>query len=145
MTENHSRRTFVKGIAATGTAATGVAAFGGSTAAQEEGLNVNTGNLNITEQNGEQQAEGLIVVQAQNVALQDVVEVTVGDDVVNIEDVEVLNENVIQVAVADAVDVEGTQVAVTVLGETEQGQQLEGTDTVQIGQGGQTGGGGNGG
>lgn len=149
MTEKQSRRTFVRGVAATGTVATGIAAFGGQTAAQEQDadadtdIDVDASQLQITPQRGQQRAAGLINVQAQNVVIQDVLDVTIAGVSVNVQNVNILSDNVVNINVADAVDVEGTQalVAVTILGETiqEAEQEFTGEDTVDIQQTGQTG------
>lgn len=139
--EGQSRRAFLKTSATVGAVATGAGAFGGQAIAQNNPVNVDASQLEITtNQEGKQVAEGLINVQAQNVvvAIQDVLDVQIGDVSVNIEDVEVLSDNEVNVAVADVIDIEGNQVqvAVTILGETEQGQEQEftGTDTVTIDQ-----------
>ena len=128
--EDIDRRTFVKGAAATGVAATGVGAFSGGAAAQQT-VPIDTSNLQITSQRGQQQAAGLIVVQLQNldVELQDVVDVVVqvGDDVVSVQNVRILNNNNVQLNVSDLVDVAGNtvQVAVTLLGQTAQQGETE--------------------
>lgn len=136
-TETATRRTILRGSAAVGIAATtGVATFGGQAAAQS--VNVDASDLQITTQQGQQMASGLINVQLQNLVIQDVVEVTVGGDVVEIKNVDILSNNEVNINVADAVDVEGTQalVAVTILGETTQGavQEFTGEDTVDVQQ-----------
>jgi hypothetical protein len=126
-----TRRTFMKGAAATGIAATGIAAFSGNAAAQP---NIDTSDFTVIEQDGVQTAEGLIVVQAQNIAITDLVEVVIGRSVV--ENVEILNitDNVVQIAITESlVDVRGVQaqIAVTVLGQSTQGQQQEIERTVR--------------
>ena len=51
--EDDSRRTFLKGAAATGVAATGLTALTGNAAAQRQRVrNLNLGNLTVTQQNG---------------------------------------------------------------------------------------------
>ena len=123
MTENPTRRTFVKGVAATGTAATGIAAFGGQAAAQ----NVNANSLF---------GSGLVVVQGVNV--QDVLEVgdvdvTILEDVdvdIDIQDVQVLNDNVVRilndVTVEDVLNENQVTVQVSILGD------IVGTDVVNV-------------
>lgn len=85
MTENPTRRTFVKGVAATGTAATGVAAFGGQTAAQQDGP---IGDVTATLQ------EGLVNVTIGDVTVEDIdiLRIRVRDVVVTITDNEILND-----------------------------------------------------
>ena len=123
MTEKQSRRTFVKGVAATGTAATGVAAFGGQAAAQ----NVNANSLF---------GSGLIVVQGVNV--QDVidvgdVDVTILENVdvdIDIQDVQILNDNVVRilndVTVENVLNQNQVTVQVSILGD------IVGTDVVNV-------------
>lgn len=119
MTENNppeddSRRNFLKGAAATGITATGLLAFSGSATAQ---------NVRRLQLGDVQAAEGLLTVQIQNVNVlnnldvEDVVVTVIGGDVrileggINIEDslieisnndidVDLLNDSVVQVAVA---------------------------------------------
>ena len=81
MTEKQSRRTFVKGVAATGTAATGVAAFGGQAAAQQDGP---ISDVTATLQN----QDGLVNVSIGDVTVEDVdvIKVRVRDVVVTITD-----------------------------------------------------------
>ena len=124
MTENPSRRTFVKGVAATGTVATGVAAFGGQAAAQ----NVNADSLF---------GSGLVVVQGVNV--QDVldvgdVDVTILEDVdvdIDVQDVQVLNNNVVRilnnVTVENVLNRNQVTVQVSILG-----GDFVGTDVVNV-------------
>lgn len=118
MTDNNvpddSRRTVLKGAAATGLAATGLGVFGTSAAAQQ---NIKNLNVNLTQQGG------LLNVNVQNVNLlnnldiDDVAVTVIGGDVevlnnidVNLEDIDVdvaiddvlqdvLNDSVVQVAV----------------------------------------------
>ena len=123
MTEKQSRRTFVKGVAATGTVATGVAAFGGQAAAQ----NINANSLF---------GSGLVVVQGVNV--QDVldvgdVDVTILEDVdvdIDIQDVQILNDNVVRVlndvTVENVLNRNQVTVQVSILGDT------VGTDIVNV-------------
>lgn len=114
-TTNDSRRNFLKGAAATGITATGLIGFSGSAAAQQ---NVRELQLNV-----QQASDGLITLQVQNVNVlrnvnvQDVVVTVIGGDLrileggININDslieinnndidVNVLNDSVVQVAVA---------------------------------------------
>lgn len=144
MTEKPTRRTVLKGAAATGAVTTGIGAIGGQAAAQQDAdINVDASDLQITPQRGQQRAAGLINVQVQNLAIQDVLEVTIAGVAVNIQNVNILSDNVVNINVSDVVDVEGNQVqvAVTVLGETVQGaeQTVTGTDTIDVRQTGQTG------
>ena len=92
MTEKQSRRTFVKGVAATGTAATGLAAFGGQATAQQDGP---IGDVTAVLQ------EGLVNVTIGDVTVEDVEVITVRirDIIVTIEDVDVLNN--VQIDVSD--------------------------------------------
>lgn len=108
MTENPSRRTFVKGVAATGTAATGLAAFGGQAAGQDEG------NI-IEEITAVQRGAGLVLVQLQVTDAVDIgsIEVTVADNEV-IKNVG--NNNNITVPVQVSGNQVGANVAVAVLG-----------------------------
>lgn len=131
------RRTFVKGAATVGVASTGVGAVGGSATPQEQRGNsqVNASALDFTEQaTGDTEVNGLINVVVQNVdltALQ-TVSVSVGAVNVNVSDIEILNDNVVTVFVNDVVDVTGNQVAVNVLGASEQGDMLfDLTETVK--------------
>lgn len=107
-----TRRTFVKGAAATGVAATGLTAFSGGAAAQQRIRNL---NINLTEQDGVLNVNVQNVNVLNNLNVEDVVVTVIGGDVlsdinVNIEDVNVeiiddvnvenvLNNNVVQVAV----------------------------------------------
>lgn len=128
-TNDKSRRTFMKGAAATGVAATGMAAFSGSAAAQEDirqlnvrDVNVQDGlvNLNISNVNILRNVDDIIVTIIGGDVLSDITidieeinilrfedEVNVIRDVnVNVQDV--LNDNVVQVAVlalSDAGDI----------------------------------------
>ena len=125
MTENPSRRTFVKGVAATGTAATGLAAFGGQAAAQTQ--NVNADSLF---------GSGLVVVQGVNV--QDVIDVgdvdvtlvDIGDVDIVVQDVQVLNNNVVRilndVTVENVLNQNQVTVQVSILGD------VVGTDVVNV-------------
>ena len=81
MTEKQSRRTFVKGVAATGTAATGLAAFGGQATAQQ--------NIDV---DASQLAEGLIVVQ--NVQADIIDDITVQDINVIVQNIDVTVQNI---------------------------------------------------
>ena len=108
-----TRRTFVKGAAATGVAATGVTAFSGGAAAQPQ--NIRNLNVNLTEQGGLLNVNVQNVNVLNNVNVEDIVVTVIGGDVlsdinVNIEDIDVdvtvenvltdiLNESVVQVAV----------------------------------------------
>lgn len=85
MTENPSRRTFVKGVAATGTVATGLAAFGGQAGAQQDGP---IGDVTAVLQ------DGLVNVTIGDVTVEDidVITVRVRDVVVEITDNEILND-----------------------------------------------------
>lgn len=107
-----TRRTFVKGAAATGVAATGLTAFSTSAAAQQ---NIRNLPVNISEQDGLLNVNVQNVNALNNINVEDVVVTVIGGDVlsdinVNIEDVNVeiiddinvenvLNNNVVQVAV----------------------------------------------
>lgn len=121
-------------------AATGVAAFGGSAAAQQEATAaVDADQLNaVRQRTGQTQVSGLINVVLQNVnvqALNNVI-VNVGGINVDVRNVQLLSNNRIKVIVQDVVDIaqNQVQVAVTVLGQTTQGQQFEGTggDTINV-------------
>lgn len=127
MTEKSSRRSVLKGVAATGTAATGLAAFGGQAAGQ-------TTNVNANPLFG----SGLIVVQGVNVlnisdiTVQDVT-VTILENVdvdINVEDVQVLNDNVIKilndVSVENVLNQNQVTVQVSLLG------SIIGSDTVNV-------------
>ena len=106
MTEKPSRRTFVKGIAATGTAATGIAAFGGQAAAQQ------IIDETVT---AVQKGAGLVLVQLQVTDAVDIgsVSVTVaGNEVVK----NVGNNNNITVPVQVSGNQIGANVAVAILG-----------------------------
>jgi hypothetical protein len=73
MTEyNKTRRTFMKGAAATGVAATGITAFSGSAAAQDPDpgdFDVDTSRLNVNQQTGN--LRGLIILNNINVDIID--------------------------------------------------------------------------
>ena len=103
------RRTFMKGAAATGVAATGITAFSGGAAAQQNIRQLNVRDINLQ--------DGVLNLNVQNVNILrdfDEINVTViGGDVlsnidvnienididVNVEVVDVLNNNVVQVAI----------------------------------------------
>lgn len=135
-----TRRTFMKGAAATGVAATGITAFSGSAAGQQNPVNVDASQLEIGDQDGEQVATGLINVQVQNavVAIQDVISVQIGRSVIENLNVEVLNDNEVNIALDDVVNVQGNNIAVIVniLGETTSGQvsEFRGVDRTEITQ-----------
>lgn len=117
-----SRRKFVKGATATGVAATGVGAFGGQAVAQQPGVDIVRTSIQRIRQTGEQRVAGLIAVALQNITV-DVIDdiiVTVGGDVVSVEDVNILNRNRINLIVNDVVDVQNNQISVNVLGSSEQ-------------------------
>ena len=117
MTENQSRRTFVKGVAATGTAATGLAAVGGQAGAQENVIGDVTATI-------DEQA-GLVNVNVQNVNVQDVeiLRIRVRDVVVNVEDVEVNVEEVITLEDVNVQALNNVQVVVQAL--TEGGRVIQ--------------------
>ena len=110
---DETRRTFMKGAAATGVAATGLTAFGGNAAAQQE--NIRNLNVNLTEQGGILNVNVQNVNVLNNVNVEDVVVTVIGGDVlsdievdirnidvdVNVENVltDILNDSVVQVAV----------------------------------------------
>lgn len=107
MTENPSRRTFVKGVAATGTAATGLAALGGQAAANNHAFDDVEATL-------EQTQDGLVNV---NVNVQNV----------NVEDVDILNIRVRNV------DVTVEDVTVNVLREiTLENVNVQALNNVQV-------------
>lgn len=140
--EGQSRRKFLKTTGAVGVAATGVGAFGGSAAAQETAnLDIQSVSRSIFRQTGRQGAAGLIVVQVQNVAVDviDNVNVQIADVAdVDVGDINVLNNNTVKIAIDEVVEVtqNQVQVAVTLLGETVQGADFEGTttETFNVGQ-----------
>ena len=120
MREPISRRTFVRGAAATGIAATGIAV--GGTAAAQADTSVNANQLF---------GSGLVVVQGINVQdLIDVndVEVTVVDGpvTVTVTDVEILNDNVVRILndVEVSENLNQNQVTVQVLSGGEIGQDV---------------------
>lgn len=135
-----TRRKILKTLGATGLAATGMAATSGQAAAQNNPVNVDTSELTIGDQNGEQVAQGLINVQVQNVlvAIQDVLSVQIGRSVIEDLNVEVLNDNEVNINLSDVVDVQGNNVAVivNVLGETTSGQvsEFRGVERTEITQ-----------
>ncbi|MFC6825310.1 hypothetical protein [Halopelagius fulvigenes] len=128
----------LKKTVAVGAAATGATAFAGGAAAQRserQGSRVIGDALNFTRQSGGVLASGLITVVVQNVnltALNDIT-VSIGGDVLDVDvgDVNILNDNVVKISISDVVDIEGNQVAVTVLGSTTQGGSFDLTDTVR--------------
>lgn len=110
-----TRRTFVKGAAATGVAATGVTAFSGGAAAQQDIRNL---NVNLTEQGGLVNVNVQNVNVLNNVNVEDIVVTVIGGDVevlnnltVNIEDIDVNIENVLN----DLLSESAVQVAVVAL------------------------------
>jgi len=107
-----SRRTVLKGAAATGLAATGLSLFGGSAVARQ---NIRDLNVSLNEQGGVLNVNIQNVGVLENVNVEDVVVTVIGGDVlsdieVNVEDVDVrvleyvnidvLNDSTVQVAVA---------------------------------------------
>lgn len=139
---NETRRTFMKGAAATGVAATGITAFSGNAAGQSRAVQrvdavVDATQLNLTEQEtGTTEVSGLINVVVQNVdvdALNNVI-VQLGGVNVNVQDVSILNNNDVdvQIIVNDVLNLIGNQIAVTLLGTTQQNQRFRarGTDTI---------------
>lgn len=112
-----SRRTFSKGAIASGAAALGLAGVSGSAAAQQNAKNLQLGDVT-------QNSSGLLSIQVQNVnILQNVnveditvtviggdaniirnvdvnIEDVINDRVINVENVKILNDSVVQVAVA---------------------------------------------
>lgn len=96
MTEHPSRRTFVKGVAATGTAATGLAAFGGSAAAQQEQVFTleDVVVTDVTEQNGLVNVDLTAVITGINVDVVDDIRVRVRDVRVLEEGITVQNINI---------------------------------------------------
>ena len=119
---NETRRTFMKGAAATGVAATGLTAFSGNAAAQQrirelqvnlqqqQGLlNVNIGNVNVL----------------RNVNVQDVVVTVIGGDVlsnieVNLQNIDVNVEIIddVNIDVNNVLNNNAVQVAVVALSDT---------------------------
>ena len=116
---DESRRNVLKGAAATGVAATGLGAFGGTASAQQDirelnvqvsdGLltiqnvnvlrNVDIDDITVTVIGGDVNVDIEDVLQDINVDIEDVdINVLNLDDV--LEDVDVLNDSVVQVAVA---------------------------------------------
>lgn len=123
-----SRRTFLKGVAATGVAATGLAAFSGGAAAQQV-RTLRLGDVQV--------GSGLLTVQLQNinvlrnVNIEDVVVTVIGGDVrileeginINFEE-EVIEINLKNIDVDvdvlnDALNNNNVQVAVAVLGDAD--------------------------
>lgn len=105
-----SRRTVLKGAAATGLAATGLGVFGGSAVAQQD---IRSLSVNVTEQGGVLNVNIQNVRVLESVNVQDVVVTVIGGDVlsnITVEDVDVdvlnnvdidiLNDSSVQVAVA---------------------------------------------
>lgn len=112
-----SRRRFSKGAIASGAAALGLAGVSGSAAAQQNAKNLQLGDVT-------QNSSGLLSIQVQNVnILQNVnveditvtviggdaniirnvdvnIEDVINDRVINVENVKILNDSVVQVAVA---------------------------------------------
>lgn len=134
----------MKGAAATGVAATGITAFSGgaagqSRAAQQVDAVVDASQLNLTEQEtGMTEVSGLINVVVQNVdidALNNVI-VQLGGINVNVQNVDILSDNEVQIAVNDVLNLVGNQIAVTLLGTTDQNQRFRatGTDTIKQNQ-----------
>ena len=113
--EDEERRTFMKGAAATGVAVTGIGLFGTASAQQD----IRELNVNLTEQDGLANVDVGNINVLKNVNVQNVEITVIGGDVVddsienilndldldvNVDDVvnnvEVLNDSVVQVAVA---------------------------------------------
>lgn len=121
---SQERRSVLKAFGIGGLAATGLSATAGTAAAQNKKAVAEITSVQDLVQDGDQTGTGLIVVQVQNVNVSDVLDVAVaiGDDVINVEDIEVLNNNNVEIAVTDTVDVAvgSVQVAVTLLGTTVQ-------------------------
>lgn len=124
---SEKRRNVLKALGIGGLAATGLSASAGAAAAQPQNNGNKKGVAEITnvqnlEQTGEQAAAGLVVVQLQNVNVSDVLDVAVaiGDDVVDIDEINILNDNTVQIVLTDTLDLNNVQVAVTVLGQTVQ-------------------------
>lgn len=122
---SHERRSVLKALGIGGLAATGLSASAGTAAAQTNGNKkavAEITDVQNTEQTGTQGAAGLVVVQLQNVNVSDVLDVAVavGDDVVDIDEINILNNNTVQIVLTDTIDVNVGQVAVTVLGQTVQ-------------------------
>lgn len=134
MTDNKTRRTFMKGAVATGVAATGITAFSGSAAAQDPGnFNVDTSQLNVNQQTGN--VSGLITLTNLNVdviddiTLQDIEVNILTDDAQVVGDIEVSRliqtqgGDVIRLVIRDNIrdilqDFDNLIVQVTVLGES---------------------------
>lgn len=124
--DGQKRRSVLKALGVGGLAATGLTAATGSAAAQSSNRRVVSKITNVQNivQDGDQVGTGLIVVQVQNVAVADLLDVSVaiGDSLVEVQDIEILNNNTVQIVVNDVVDatVGSVQVAVTLLGTTVQ-------------------------
>lgn len=122
---SEKRRNVLKALGIGGLAATGLGTATGSVAAQNNGnkkVVAEITNVQNQEQTGEQDAAGLVVVQLQNVNVSDVLDVAVaiGEDVVDIDEINILNDNTVEIVLTDTLDLNNVQVAVTVLGQTVQ-------------------------
>lgn len=119
---SHERRSVLKALGIGGLAATGLGASAGTAAAQNKKTVAEITNVENIEQEGTQEAAGLIVVQLQNVNVSDLLDVAVavGDDVVDIDQINILTDNTVQIVLTDTIDVNVGQVAVTILGQTVQ-------------------------
>lgn len=111
--EDEERRTFMKGAVATGVAATGLGLFGSASAQQD----IRELSINITEQGGLLNVNVQNVDVLRNVNVEDVVVTVIGGDVLSnidvdirnidvdvtvenvLNDLDVLNDSVVQVAV----------------------------------------------
>lgn len=113
-----SRRTFMKGAAATGLAVTGLGAFGGSAAAQQ---NIRSLNVSLTEQNGLLNVNISNVNALNNVNVEDIVVTVIGGDVLSNITVDVKNIDVdvtVKNVLTDFLNDSVVQVAVVALSDT---------------------------
>lgn len=142
MTEDEStpRRNVLKALGVGGLAAAGLGASAGSAAAQNKKTVAEITNVQDLVQDGDQTGTGLVVVQLQNVNVSDVLDasVAVGDDLLEVSNIDILNNNTVQLVVNDAVDVNvgSVQLAVTLLGTTVQDANnlfaVGDTDTIRL-------------
>ena len=110
-----TRRTFVKGAAVTGVAATGLTAFSGNVAAQQNIQRLNVRDINLQ--------DGVLNVNVQNVNIlrdfDDIVVTVIGGDVLSNIDVNIENIDVdVDVNVVDVLNNNVVQVAIVALSET---------------------------
>lgn len=119
MTKKSSRRTFVKGVAAT----TSLAALGGQAAAQEQGGQPTIEDIQ-NDVTANQAGQGLVVLQVGGVSLNALnannVQLFFNDELIDISNVEILTAGddlvqiVIQDSLNDLIDIFGTTVNATV-------------------------------